>query len=326
MVVKLTDVAKLAGVNPTTVSRVINNYGYLSQKTIDKVHQAMEELNYQPNGLARSLQGKSTQLIGLVFPSVSHPFFGELIETLERKLFVQGYKVILCDSEKDPEKERAYLRMLAANKVDGVITGSHNLAINEYENVSLPIVSFDRFLAPGIPIVSSQNFQGGQKATEALFASGAQKIAIITGANNTGAPSDYRLAGYKQTMEKYGAEKTILQIDNGTSTTLKNLEIERLLQNKTVDGIFCTDDLTAITVMNIAQKLKISIPEELKVIGYDGTKLIKRIAPQLSTIVQPIDEMCDVMIDLLLRRMKDPDVALEENYPIPIQLSLSESC
>ena len=69
--------------------------------------------------------------------------------------------------------------------------------------------------------------------------------------------------------------------------------------------------------MNIAQKLKISIPEELKVIGYDGTKLIKRIAPQLSTIVQPIDEMCDVMIDLLLRRMKDPDVALEENYPIP---------
>ena len=203
MVVKLTDVAKLAGVSPTTVSRVINNYGYLSQKTIDKVHQAMEELNYQPNGLARSLQGKSTQLIGLVFPSVSHPFFGELIETLERKLFVQGYKVILCDSEKDPEKERAYLRMLAANKVDGVITGSHNLAINEYENVSLPIVSFDRFLAPGIPIVSSQNFQGGQKATEALFASGAQKIAIITGANNTGAPSDYRLAGYKQTMEKY---------------------------------------------------------------------------------------------------------------------------
>ena len=131
MVVKLTDVAKLAGVSPTTVSRVINNYGYLSQKTIDKVHQAMGELNYQPNGLARSLQGKSTQLIGLVFPSVSHPFFGELIETLERKLFVQGYKVILCDSEKDPEKERAYLRMLAANKVDGVITGSHNLAINE---------------------------------------------------------------------------------------------------------------------------------------------------------------------------------------------------
>ena len=99
-----------------------------------------------------------------------------------------------------------------------------------------------------------------------------------------------------------------------------------MLQNKTVDGIFCTDDLTAITVMNIAQKLKISIPEELKVIGYDGTKLIKRIAPQLSTIVQPIDEMCDVMIDLLIRRMKDPDVALEENYPIPIQLSLSESC
>ncbi|MDU2992615.1 MAG: primosomal protein DnaI, partial [Streptococcus mitis] len=128
-------------------------------------------------------------------------------------------------------------------------------------------------------------------------------------------------------MEKYGAEKTILQIDNGTSTTLKNLEIERLLQNKTVDGIFCTDDLTAITVMNIAQKLKISIPEELKVIGYDGTKLIKRIAPQLSTIVQPIDEMCDVMIDLLLRRMKDPDVAafIQQESLSPEELNRSIS-
>ena len=101
--------------------------------------------------------------------------------------------------------------MLAANKVDGVITGSHNLAINEYENVSLPIVSFDRFLAPGIPIVSSQNFQGGQKPLKP-YLQVVQKIAIITGANNTGAPSDYRLAGYKQTMEKYGAEKRFYKL------------------------------------------------------------------------------------------------------------------
>lgn len=92
MVVKLTDVAELAGVSATTVSRVINNYGYLSKKTIDKVHSAMRELNYQPNSLARSLQGKSTMLIGLVFPSVRHPFYGELIENLERKLFAKGTK------------------------------------------------------------------------------------------------------------------------------------------------------------------------------------------------------------------------------------------
>ncbi|MGI6156506.1 MAG: LacI family DNA-binding transcriptional regulator, partial [Enterococcus lemanii] len=149
MTIKLTDVAKRAGVSPTTVSRVINNYGSLSQKTIDKVHQAMEELDYQPNSLARSLQGKNTQLIGLIFPTVAIPFFGELVERLESKLFELGYRSILCDSANNKEKERDYLKMLTANKVDGIIAGAHNLGIDEYENIKLPIISFDRFLAEG---------------------------------------------------------------------------------------------------------------------------------------------------------------------------------
>ena len=165
MAVKLTDVAKKAGVSPTTVSRVINNYGSLSQKTIDKVNQAMKELNYQPNSLARSLQGKNTQLIGLIFPTVANPFFGELVEQLESKLFDLGYRSILCDSANNKEKERNYLNMLAANKVDGIIAGAHNLGIQEYENIELPIVSFDRYLADGTPIVSSDNFRGGYLAS-----------------------------------------------------------------------------------------------------------------------------------------------------------------
>ena len=98
MVAKLTDVAELAGVSPTTVSRVINKKGYLSQKTIDKVHAAMQELNYKPNNLARGLQGKSAKLVGLIFPNISNVFYAELIERLEDELFKQGYKTIICNS------------------------------------------------------------------------------------------------------------------------------------------------------------------------------------------------------------------------------------
>ena len=87
MVAKLTDVAKLAGVSPTTVSRVINKKGYLSEKTIQKVNEAMRELGYKPNNLARSLQGKSAKLIGLIFPNISHVFYAELIDKLEHQLF-----------------------------------------------------------------------------------------------------------------------------------------------------------------------------------------------------------------------------------------------
>ena len=133
---KLTDVAKKAGVSVTTVSRVINDYGYISQKTRDKVFAAMEELNYQPNSLARSLHGKSTNLVGLIFPAITNPFFAELVEKIEQKLFSEGYKVILCNAGSDKEKEREYLKMLLANQVDGIIAGAHNLGIDEYNRAN----------------------------------------------------------------------------------------------------------------------------------------------------------------------------------------------
>ena len=138
--VKLTDVAAKAGCSVTTVSRVINNYGYISQKTRKKVHEAMKELNYQPNSVARSLQGKKTKLIGLIFPDVSNPFFGELVSKIEDQLFKHGYKTILCNAGNDKEKERTYLQMLMANQVDGIIAGAHNLGIEEYQRTGLPIV------------------------------------------------------------------------------------------------------------------------------------------------------------------------------------------
>lgn len=101
---KLTDVAKKAGVSKTTVSRVINNYGYISEKTRQRVYRAMKELNYQPNSLARSLHGKSTHLIGIIFPSIMNPFYAELVQRVEEKLFDAGYKIILCNSAQNKEK------------------------------------------------------------------------------------------------------------------------------------------------------------------------------------------------------------------------------
>ena len=128
MVAKLTDVAELAGVSPTTVSRVINNKGYLSEKTKQKVQEAMRTLGYKPNNLARGLQGKSAQLIGLIFPNISNIFYSELIEYLEIELFKHGYKTIICNSENDPAKEREYIEMLEANQVDGIISSITTLA------------------------------------------------------------------------------------------------------------------------------------------------------------------------------------------------------
>ncbi|GCF95374.1 LacI family transcriptional regulator [Enterococcus florum] len=321
MAIKLTDVAKKAGVSPTTVSRVINNYGSLSQKTIDKVHAAMEELNYQPNSLARSLQGKNTQLIGVIFPTVSNPFFGELVDKLETTLFEQGYKTILCNSANNKEKERAYINMLAANRVDGIIAGAHNLGIKEYENIALPIVSFDRYLSENIPIIGSDNFRGGYLATENLYLRGCRKIGILTGSLKSDSPTNGRLEGYEKLLQEKGLEPRIFTIDSrASSMALKTLEIKRILEKEELDSLFCTDDLTAMLVYNICQEMQISIPEDLKLIGYDGTKFIQNYFPQLSTIAQPISDFADLLVDLLIQRITAPDKQMEKHYVLPVKL------
>lgn len=321
MTAKLTDVAKKAGVSSTTVSRVINNYGSLSQKTIDKVHAAMDELNYQPNSLARSLQGKNTQLVGLIFPTIAHPFFGELVEQLETKLFERGYKSILCDSAQNKEKEHNYLKMLSANKVDGVIAGAHNLGIKEYETVELPIISFDRYLADGIPIVGSDNYQGGYKATEALYKNGGRKIGIIAGSNVSDSPTNDRLNGYFAFLKEAGLTPLVFRFAPfENSLALKNMKIKQLLEKQDIDSLFCTDDLTATLVINNCRELGIGVPSQLKVIGYDGTQFMQNYFPDLATIVQPIQEASDLLIDLLIQRITQPEVSFEQAYKLPIKV------
>lgn len=321
MNVKLTDVAKKAGVSPTTVSRVINRRGYISQETIKKVEDAMEYLHYQPNSLARSLQGKQTHLIGVIFPSIKQPFYAELIERIESFFFDCGYKCILCDSQNQSEKERHYLQMLMANKVDGIITGSHNLGIQEYNALTLPIVSFDRSLSPHIPIVSSDNFQGGMLAATALIDKGCRNLGIMTGASNTNSPTDQRLEGFKnKVIEITGQMPHIYRLSYNNNFSLKQYKIRQMLKEREVDGLFCTDDLTAIEVINETRCLSYA-PDELEVVGYDGTELIQRYFPQLTTIVQPIEDEAKLLVDLLCQKIECPEQSID-NYQLPVQLKL----
>ena len=314
MIAKLTDVAELAGVSPTTVSRVINNKGYLSEKTKQKVQEAMKTLGYKPNNLARGLQGKSAQLIGLIFPNISNIFYSELIEYLEIELFKHGYKVIICNSQNDPAKEREYIEMLEANQVDGIISSSHNLGIDDYERVAAPIIAFDRNLAPNIPIISSDNFEGGKLAAKTLQKNGCQNIIMITGNDNTDSPTGLRALGFSFQIP----EGKIFKVPNTLSTIRREMEIKSIIASNKPDGIFVSDDLTAILTMKIAHQLELKIPDNLKIIGYDGTSFIENFSPQLTTIRQPIDEIASLIVDVLLKKIKGEKAS--KDYILPISL------
>lgn len=313
MVAKLTDVANLAKVSPTTVSRVINKKGYLSSKTIQRVENAMRELGYKPNNVARSLQGKSAKLIGLIFPNISHIFYAELIDELEHELFKQGYKTIICNSEHDSEKEREYIEMLEANQVDGIISGSHNLGIEDYNRVAAPIIAFDRNLSPDIPVVSSDNYAGGVLAAEHLVKSGAKKIIMLTGNDDSNSPTGLRHAGFASVLPN----APIINVSSDFSPIRKEMEIKQILTKQKPDAIFSSDDLTAILVMKIAKEIGLVIPQELKIVGYDGTYFIENYYPQLATIKQPIKDIAKLSVELLLQKIAGKEVPTT-GYFLPI--------
>ncbi|MBF8970438.1 LacI family DNA-binding transcriptional regulator [Streptococcus sp. NLN76] len=314
MAVKLTDVAEHAGVSPTTVSRVINRKGYLSQKTIDKVTKSMRELGYKPNNMARSLQGKSAKLVGLIFPKLGHVFYAELIDALEAELFKHGYKTIICNSQGEPDKEKEYLEMLEANQVDGIISSSHNLGINDYDRVSAPIVAFDRNLSPDIPVVASDNYSGGEIAANYLLKTGANNILMLTGNDDSNSPTSLRHAGFASVLP----QAPIVNLPSHYSTQRKEMEIRQILRDHRPDGIFASDDLTAIQVQNIAQSMNL----DLEVVGYDGTHYIEHYHPQLTTIKQPISEMAELMVEILLKRIKGQTLD-HSGYILPVSLLAS---
>lgn len=316
---KLEDVAKLAKVSKTTVSRVLNKRGYLSQETIDKVHAAMEQLNYQPNVVARQLYKKQTNIIGLLFPTVANPFFGELIEALEKKLYQEGFKVLIGNSMNDPEKETDYLNQLLSEQVDGLIVGTHNQGIKEYKYANLPIVAIDRIMNEDIPVIESDNYAGGALATTRLINMGAKKIVHTNGPINLETPAKRRRIAYEETMRANQLDPITFTLDfNIPYDEKKRLFYELFETYPDVEAIFASNDIDAALILQVAQELKRRVPEDLLVIGYDGTTITRSILPNLTTIIQPIDDIATTAIQVLKQRLKKE--ATDTEYILPISL------
>ncbi len=295
---KLEDVAAVAGVSPTTVSRVLNNRGYISSKTRNKVQSAMQQINYRPNAIARSLQEQKTHLIGLVFPTVANPFYGELAYRIESKLADAGYKVILCNSEDHPELEARYLDMLLGNQVDGVITGAHSDVVANSPHLDAPLVTIDRVKTGKYPNIRSDNYDGALQASETLLAGGAKNIVHFT---STISATNLRQRGYRDALKAAGVEPRIVELGFKTSNTSQEEAISNYLNNHPeVDAVFASNDTYAALALQWATLKGRSIPDDLQVIGFDGTGVVRTLLPHLATVVQPLDLVALRAVDRLL--------------------------
>ncbi|WP_391557114.1 LacI family DNA-binding transcriptional regulator [Robertmurraya sp.] len=320
--VKITDVAEKAGVSVTTVSRVLNDRGYISQATRDKVYQAMKELNYQPNELARSLFRRKSNMIGLIVPNVSHPFFSELAYYLEEYAYQKGYKLLLCNSNGDVFKERKYIEMLKKNQVDGIIMGSHVLDVDDYLNLNLPIISFDRILAEDIPLISSDNFLGGQLASKLLISKECRKLAYIYGGigglQHNALLASARYQGFLEELKDTNIEHLSLVLVSSDTDNNVNEIVGFLQEHSDIDGVFTSSDVIAAEVIQASYQLKKRIPEEIKIVGYDDVGIASLVSPRLTTISQPISRMCELTIELMAKQIDGVEVPLVNRLPVSI--------
>ncbi|MDQ1123265.1 LacI family DNA-binding transcriptional regulator [Microbacterium trichothecenolyticum] len=314
---KLQDVAARAGVSVATASRVLNNRGYLSDDIRRRVDEAVAELGYRPNEIARSLIGQRSALVGLIVPTVADAFFGELATHVEGALAQRGYKMLLCDCHNTPEREEKYLDLLQGNRVDGIITSTHNRNVAGYGRADLPIVAIDRRLGEQIPTVRSDNRTGGFLATEHLIARGSRSAVHITATDH---PGNERAAAYRERMAAHGLEARVMAYGFGASVDERRAAIETWLTVNPCDGVFASDDVTALMALDWARKTGRRVPEDLRIVGYDGSAALHTAVPGLTTVRQPIERMAVRAVEVLVARMTDATASVEQEPPLPVEL------
>lgn len=323
---KIQDVARVAGVSPTTVSRVLNNRGYISKETRKNVEKAMKQLKYFPNDVARSLFNKRTNLIGLILPTTSNPFFGELTFYIETICNSLGYKILLCNSLNDIDKEEKYLEMLMRNQVDGIIVGTHNQGILDYNNQNLAVVSIDTYLSESIPIVGSDNYTGGKIATELLLSKGCNSIVNIDGKLSLRTQARLRKKAYEDVMKEHNKIPITYEVTNTFDAQNQQEVANKILDEcPDVDGIFATNDLCAAAFINQARKRGKDIPKDIKVIGYDGTETCQRLLPELTTIKQPIEIIARTSIEILIKEIEHKFDKIPSKICLPVKLLVGET-
>lgn len=310
------DVAREAGVALGTVSKVVNGIP-VGESYRKQVEAAIKKLNYQVNSYAQGLKAKKTYTVALLIPNTENPFFAVLAYHINLALLKRKYRMLLCCTDFDLNLEQEYVRMARQNKVDGIIglTYNPNLVIEK----DTPFVAIDRCIDVHIPCVSSDNFAGGQLAAEKLADLGCHNVAFLRiGSSLTNEPNK-RKAGFENGCLARNLNYTMKILNDNDSYE----EFDRFLSNNIqngkllFDGIFCVTDRLAYYILKVLQRLNINVPEDTQIIGFDGVKLFDNMDYVCSTIVQPVPEIAEMCVELLLQEhttIKPPLVCLPVTY------------
>ena len=318
------EVARLAGVSPATVSRVMNGTANVNEEKRKRVLRAISETGFVPNEVARSLFRKSARIIGLVLPDIENPFFTQLADAIERKADSSGYRVILYNTRNDIEKEKVALQMMVSMNADGIIFARSNEQLQPFIEASpIPVVVTDTVFAGGHAnaYVHCDFYQGGRMATEYLMECGCRKIVCMKGPQ-THSSAKSRYEGYRDVCAENALAERTVETDYSFNMGLTAAE-ELLEKYPDADGIVACNDMVAISAYKVLYKNHIAVPDQIQIVGFDDIFFTSLITPELTTITQPIKAIGEKAAELIIHSAEQ-EVNMEQ-YIFPVSLMPRET-
>ncbi|MGQ9492643.1 MAG: LacI family DNA-binding transcriptional regulator [Anaerolineae bacterium] len=305
MGVSIKEIARAAGVSHSTVSRALRHSPLISEETAARIQRLAAEMGYVPSAIARGLVTQSSRTVGLVVTTIADPFIAEIVRGVEEVALDHGYSVFLCNSNAQPQREVAAVRILRENRVDGVIVTSSrvgDLYLPLLEEMKVPIVLINNQRAGRyVWSVATDNIHGGCLAMEYLIELGHRRIGYIGGSPEVNS-NRHRWQGYRQALRAHRIryEPQLVTSGNGRMEG-GQVGVQKLLcLAEPPTAIFCYNDMTAIGALRALKEARLQVPQDMSVIGFDDIALAAYVEPPLTTIAQPKHEMGQLAMRMLL--------------------------
>lgn len=325
----LLDIAKRAGVAPITVSRVINNSGYVSQSTRERVETVVKELGYVPNTIARGLRSKRTHTLALVVTDITNPYFTSMARGVEDVAGASNYTVIYCNTDESEAKEEKYANMLAQRQVDGVLlvpSRGNVKTIQFLKSNDINVVVLDRRVSgEGADVVYSDSKNGASRLTKLLIGLGHKRIAIIAGSRGVSTSED-RVVGYQQALSDAGLGDTeFIYYGAFNEQSGYQLANQAMTQTPRPTAIFGGNNFVAMGAIKAIHDLNLDVPGDVSVVGFDDLPEFMFMKPFLTVARQPAYEMGRLAAEILLKRITGEMLEEHREFILPVEIVVRES-
>ena len=325
--VSIRAVAQRAHVSPATVSRVLNGSASVKADSRQRVLDAVAQLQYRPNRLARNLRRQQVDMIAVVVSDIANPHFSEAVRVIEDEAFKAGYRVLLCNTDETADKQQAYLEMMAAERVLAAIVSpadAQATGVDALLSLGIPVVAFDRMIEDErADAVVGANVEGLRRATEHLIWLGHERIAYIGGRTDVETGAE-RLEGYMVAMRAAG--HVPFALDGGFSTEGAERAVDDLLtQTERPTALVVANNLMTLGALRALRRAKIRVPAEVALVAVDDPPWAELVDPPVTTVAQPVRRMARTAMQLVLERLEGRRVEARR-VVLPLELRVRRSC